>query len=310
MTTPSATGTIRFDKLGYCRLRCPDLAASTAFYRDLVGMTVSQATDSETWLRCSDKPHDIILEAGPEPGLSGVGYELENEGELAKAFTAVENLGLDPRWSDVATLGAMRVKAAFRFADPLTGLELDFYAGQDVLDEPLTEQITKIARMGHVVLNVTDLAAAHRFWVDALGFAVSDRVEGAAEWLRCWPNPLHHSLALLQSDRNTLHHINFMVTDMDDVGSAMNRMKQAEVPIVFGPGRHLPSTSVFLYFLDPDGNTTEFSFGMELFDEDGARDPRDLEHKPEVMDTWGSRPDPRFGKGSRIIPQREVLAHG
>lgn len=310
MTTPTANHPIRFARLGYCRLRCPDLAASTAFYRDLVGMTVAQASDSATWLRCSDKPHDIILEAGEGPGLSGVGFELESDAELARAFAVVDGLGLSPRHADAATLKAMRVTGSFRFADPLTGLDLDFYVGQDVVDEPLTEQITKIARLGHVVLNVTDLAAAHRFWVDDLGFSVSDRVEGTAEWLRCWPNPLHHTLALLQSDKDTLHHINFMVTDIDDVGSAMNRMKKADVPIVFGPGRHLPSTSIFLYFLDPDGNTTEFSFGMELFEEEGARGPRDLEHKPEVMDIWGSRPDPRFGKGSRIIPQAEVLAHG
>ena len=63
-----------------------------------------------------------------------------------------------------------------------------------------------------------------------------------------------------------------MVTDIDDVGGAMNRMKAANVPIVFGPGRHLPSTSIFLYFLDPDGNTTEYSFGMELFEEDLVED--------------------------------------
>ena len=100
---------------------------------------------------------------------------------------------------------------------------------------------------------------------------------------------------------NTLHHINFMVTDIDDIGKAMNRLKAADVPIVFGPGRHLPSTSIFLYFLDPDGNTMEFSFGMELFGESDGRGPRELQHKPEVMDIWGGRPDPRFGKGSPIV---------
>ena len=86
-------------------------------------------------------------------------------------------------------------------------------------------------------------------------------------------------------------------------------MKAAGVPIVFGPGRHLPSTSIFLYFLDPDGNTNEFSFGMELFEEEGARGPRELEHKAEVMDTWGSKPDPRFGKGNPILSPREPV-HG
>src|SRR3546814_611342 len=88
---------------------------------------------------------------------------------------------------------------------------------------------------------------------------------------------------------------------IDDVGRAINRMKKAEVPIVFGPGRHEPSGSIFLYFLDPDGMTTEYSFGMEEFEEEDARPPRALEAKPEVLDTWGSLPDPRFGKGGAIL---------
>lgn len=292
---------VNFVRLGYCRLRCPDLAASTAFYRDLVGLDVARQDAASVWLRCGDRPYDLILDAGDEPGLSAVGFEVESRAGLVAAYAIAEPLGLNPHWASAADCAAMQVDHALRLTDPVTGMALDFYTGQAVDGQPLAPPLTKIARLGHVVLNVTDLAAAHAFWVDQLGFAVSDRVAGAAEWLRCWPNPLHHSLALLQGAANTLHHINFMVEDIDDIGAAMNRLKQAEVPIVFGPGRHLPSTSIFLYFLDPDGNSVEYSFGMELFDEPVARDPRDLEHRPEVMDIWGSRPDPRFGKSSPVI---------
>jgi 2,3-dihydroxy-p-cumate/2,3-dihydroxybenzoate 3,4-dioxygenase len=84
----------------------------------------------------------------------------------------------------------------------------------------------------------------------------------------------------------------------------MNRMKKADVPIVFGPGRHLPSGSIFLYFLDPDGMTAEYSFGMEEFEPEGAREPRVLDPTAEVLDTWGSVPDPRFGQ------QGAILSHG
>ncbi|MEY2942508.1 MAG: hypothetical protein RLY97_522 [Pseudomonadota bacterium] len=295
---------LRFVRLGYCRLRCPDLAASLGFYRDIVGLAVAHASGDGAWLRCSDRPYDVILERGDAAGLSAVGFELESEAELLTAFALLTGLDCAPIWASPAQNAAQQVARSLRFADPVTGLEIDFYIGQAVVTEPYLSPHTRIVRLGHVVLNVSDLAAAHDFWVDGLGFAVSDRVGGVAEWLRAWPNPLHHSLALLQHSANTLHHINFMVSDMDDVGGAMNRMKGADVPIVFGPGRHLPSTSIFLYYLDPDGNSAEFSFGMELFDEHGARDARELEHKAEVMDIWGSKPDPRFGKGSPIVPMR------
>ena len=294
---------IRFARLGYCRLHCSDLAASTAFYRDLVGLTLENNANGEVWLRCSDKPYDMILQQGDEAGIAGAGFEMENVAELEKAFARLEKLGTTPRWLSEDECRQRRVARALTFVDPVCGLGFEFYADQDKV-APYHPPHTKIARMGHLVLNVADLDASHDFWVNAMGFAVSDRVDGLAEWLRCWPNPLHHSFALLQGDENTantLHHINFMVTDIDDVGGAMHRMKAANVPIVFGPGRHLPSTSIFLYFLDPDGNTTEYSFGMELFEEEGARGPRELEHKAEVMDIWGSRPDPRFGKGNKVL---------
>ena len=49
---------------------------------------------------------------------------------------------------------------------------------------------------------------------------------------------------------------------------------------------------------------------MELFDEEGARGPRDLEHRADVMDIWGSRPDPRFGKSSPIVTRKAPAVHG
>ena len=294
---------IRFARLGYCRLQCSDLAATTRFYRDVMGLAVSREEGGEIWLRCSDKPYDIVLTQG-EPGLAAAGFEMETAGDLDRAFARLERLTADARWLSQDECAALQVQRALAFTDPVGGLCCTLYFGQALAPTPFIPSGVRIARLGHLVLNVPDLEAAHRFWCDALGFAVSDRVEGVAEWLRCWPNPLHHSLALLQHSASTLHHINFMVTDIDDIGVAMNRVKAADIPIVFGPGRHLPSTSIFLYFLDPDGNTNEFSFGMELFEEEGARLPRELEHKAEVMDIWGSRPDPRFGKGQPVIRAR------
>ncbi len=293
---------LRFARLGFCRLRCPDLARSVVFYRDMVGLEVASEDGLIARLRCSDKPFDLVLEKGAFPGFTETGFELESGAELDKAFTMLAALGLAPQWTDPEGCQALAAASAFQFTDPASGLATTFYHSQTPAQSPYQPHLAKIARLGHVVINVTDPGAAHRFWVDQLGFVRSDNVEGVVEWLRAWPNPLHHSLGLVASNANSLHHINFMVTDIDDIGRAMNRLKDAGVPIVYGPGRHLPSTSIFLYFLDPDGNTAELSFGMELFLEHGARDPRELEHKAEVMDIWGSKPDPRFGKGSPIMP--------
>jgi 2,3-dihydroxy-p-cumate/2,3-dihydroxybenzoate 3,4-dioxygenase len=155
-----------------------------------------------------------------------------------------------------------------------------------------------------VVLSVERFDEMAAFLHAQLGFAISDFVEGHFAFMRCQPNPFHHSFAIGRSQGgNHLNHVNFMVSDIDDIGRAMNRMQKAEIPIVFGPGRHMPSGSIFLYFLDPDGMTIEYSFGMEEFPEKGAREPRMLEPHPLALDTWGSLPKPAFGKVGQIERQ-------
>jgi 2,3-dihydroxy-p-cumate/2,3-dihydroxybenzoate 3,4-dioxygenase len=92
---------------------------------------------------------------------------------------------------------------------------------------------------------------------------------------------------------------------MDDIGCALTRVKRHDVPVVYGPGRHPPSGSIFLYFLDPDGMTLEYSYGMEEFPEERPRKARVLEARPESLDYWGNVPDPRFASAGRFEPAAE-----
>ncbi len=84
-----------------------------------------------------------------------------------------------------------------------------------------------------------------------------------------------------------------MVSEIDDIGKAVNRLNRNQVPIVHGPGRHPPSGSIFLYFLDPDGLTVEYSFGMETFPAENPRKPRLMEPIQPSFDYWDCPIDPR-----------------
>ena len=132
-----------------------------------------------------------------------------------------------------------------------------------------------------------------------MGFKVSDYVGNLfVSLMRAFPNPRHHSLGIGQSMSGAVgfNHINFMVTDIDDIGRALYRLQEQEVKILFGLGRHPTSDSIFIYFEDPDGMTWEYSFGMELFPETGAREPRVMSTAPEDFDLWGAEPKPTFAK--------------
>lgn len=294
------TAPFRYRHLSYVALDVSDLEQSLGFYRDLVGLTVDRRDGDTAFLRCSELPQNLVLREGDTPGLARAAFELESQADLDRAYTYLDDEGFAPEWLTAEEAGELKVGAALRFREPGCGLHFEFHVEPELQDD-FEAGHTAIARLGHVVLNVADFATVEGSLVGKLNFLISDHVPGKIAFLRAFPNKYHHSFAILTGPSDGYNHVNFMVSDIDDVGRAINRMKNAEVPIVFGPGRHEPSGSIFLYFLDPDGMTTEYSFGMEEFAEEGARPPRELEAKPEVLDTWGSIPDPRFGKGGAIL---------
>jgi len=287
---------VRYKQLGYLALNVRDVERSTRYYRDVVGLQEMGASPQLALLRCSDKHHDIALYAG-EPGLRRIGFELESESQLSPLQSALRNAGVE--WIDIPAqdLKDMGIEAGLRTWEPVTGAALDFYVGMRPAEAPpFSATVAKIQRLGHFVLRSTDEPATTRFFTDVLNFKVSDSIEGAATFLRCFPNPFHHSLGILNGRGvNGFHHVNFMVSDTDDIGSSLWRLKKQDVPIVFGPGRHPPSESMFLYFLDPDGLTVEYSFGMEEFSETEAREPRVMPASQDSVDYWGSDRDPRHG---------------
>ena len=107
----------------------------------------------------------------------------------------------------------------------------------DPSDAPLQFQLRKL---GHVVLNVTDIERSVRFYTEVLGLAISDRypdsmVPGGMVFMRC--NADHHGVALVggarQSDPSSLNHFAFEVATLDEVFRARAWLRKHSVPIVF-----------------------------------------------------------------------------
>ena len=298
--------TFRYRRLGYVVLNVSDISRSKQFYTEFLGLVAGSETPSaEHLFRCTSRHHDIALHEAAEPGLRRVGWEMEGAGDVAAIRSHLGSLGIKSVDVAEAECAALGIQDGFRITEPNTGATFEYYHSMVAGEGAFEPSVAKIERVGHVVFSVADHAATERFFSEELGFRASDRIEGTVTFMRCFPNPLHHSLGLGNSPRgtNSLNHVNFMVTDVDDIGRALWRMKKAEVPIVFGPGRHPPSDSMFLYFLDPDGLTLEYSFGMEEFPEDVTpREPRLLPPGLESIDYWGAIPSPEFAARGAIEP--------
>lgn len=287
---------IRYRRLGYVALTVTDPARSLAFYRDIVGVDGFEGDADSVFLRSSDRHHDLLLVRGAAPALKRIGWEMETPAALAVLRQNMESLGIAMLPVADAEAAMLGISEAYRMTEPTTGATFEFYAAMEKADVAFVPSHTKITRLGHVVLSSPQKLETERFMMEELNFRVSDRVGPIVTFMRCFPNPLHHSFGVGHGDAATLGHINFMVTDVDDIGRANNRMKRNDVPIVFGPGRHPTSDSIFFYFLDPDGITVEYSFGMEEFPEHDAREPRLFPLVPESLDSWGGSPEGSFSR--------------
>ena len=190
-----------------------------------------------------------------------------------------------------------------RMAEPNMSAAIEFcLAPVSSTTSHFVPTVAKIQRLGHVVFGTPRYSETVAFMQEVLGFAPSDDIEGVISFMRPPPNPYHHGIGVGRAPHHGLHHVNFMVSEIDDIGTAINRFKHHDVPIVFGPGRHIASNSVFLYFLDPDGLTLEYSYGMEEFAEHSPRPPRTLPPVPQSIDSWGGIRDPRMSAVGLVQP--------
>jgi 2,3-dihydroxy-p-cumate/2,3-dihydroxybenzoate 3,4-dioxygenase len=295
---------IRYSKLGYVGINVTDIERARRFYEHIVGLQfVEAALDGSLRFRCSADYYNVVLHQSAQPGFRYVGLMLQDDDQYEVLHRRLEARGIAYEIMSGKECSERRLQSGWRISEPHLKAAFEFY-------RPLPEDegtrfapsVIKIQRIGHVVLATPHYKEALTFLRDVLNLAESDDIDGVIAFFRLFPNPYHHGIGVGAAPRNILHHVNFMVSEIDDIGMALNRFKRSDVPVVFGPGRHIASNSVFLYYLDPDGLTLEYSFGMEEFPEVNPRPPRTLPPRPESIDSWGGVRDPRMSAAGIVHP--------
>jgi 2,3-dihydroxy-p-cumate/2,3-dihydroxybenzoate 3,4-dioxygenase len=292
----------RYRKLGYVELNVESIAQSATFYRDVAGLQhVGQRLDGSVLLRCDMDAYSVVLHEKTPAGLKCVGLMLKDASQFEALHFQLREHGIAYEELSAPECKLRQIARATRITEPNTRATLEFYIpADDASDRTFQPTHTRIQRLGHIVLGTPRSSEAVAFFRDVLNFRISDSVGEALTFMRPYPNPFHHGIGVVRSGRPVLHHVNFMVTEIDDIGRALHRLRAHGAPIVHGPGKHPTSGSVFLYFLDPDGITLEYSFGMEEFFETDARKPRVLPAVPESIDSWGAIRDPRMATVGEI----------
>ena len=138
----------------------------------------------------------------------------------------------------------------------------------------------EIVKLGHVVLNCSDVARSARFYTEILGFEISDvypdeMVPGGMVFMRF--NEDHHGVALVGSMKGDspnveLNHMAFEVATLDEVILARNHLKKHGVRVDF-EGRRRAGVQIAVEFRDPDGHRLEIYWGLDRVKADGVIRP-------------------------------------
>jgi catechol 2,3-dioxygenase-like lactoylglutathione lyase family enzyme len=154
----------------------------------------------------------------------------------------------------------------------------------------------QLRKIGHVVLNVTDLERSLRFYTEVLGLQVSDRypdtmVPGGMIFLRC--NTDHHGVALVggtaESERTSLNHFAFEVGSVDEVFRARAWLRARDVPIVF-EGRRRAGCQIAIEFRDPDGNNLEIYWNIDQIGTEGTVRPASEWRQAKTLEDAAANP--------------------
>lgn len=299
-------------RLSHVEYTVTNLAASRAFYVDILGLQVTHEDDTHIYLRAMEERghHCITLVQSDHAEVSVLGLKLYDEPDLDKAQAFFASRDLPTEWVERPFMGR-----TLRTRDP-AGIPLEFYVKMDRL--PTIHQQYKLyngvkpLRIDHFNMFSSDVDASVEFYND-IGFRVTEYTEDD-ESGKIWAAWMHrkggvHDVAFTNGLGPRLHHTAFWVPTPLNIIDLLDLMATTGyvANIERGPGRHGISNAFFLYVLDPDGHR------IEIYCSDYQTVDPDLEpirwalDDPQRQTLWGA-PAPRswFEQGSTFAGVKPI----
>jgi catechol 2,3-dioxygenase-like lactoylglutathione lyase family enzyme len=278
--------------LRHIDLGVPDFATERAFYTGMWGLTEVATDTGLSFLAAEGSPEQYVvrLRQATDKRIDLIAFGAATPADVDTLAVQLGSAGVR-MISEPGTVATPGGGYGFRFFDN-EGRAVEISADVALRTHRRIEERESIpVRLSHVVVNSADPEATVAFYERHLGFATSDVLMhphmGRMMWfLRC--NDWHHSFAVTRAPHAALHHASFELRGIDEYMRGSGRLLRAGVEKVWGPGRHKAGNNTFSYFLDPQGNTLEYTTELERLDEDtwhpGLHDFSD----PDVSDQWGT----------------------
>ena len=263
--------------VGYLGLAVPDPEAWQHYATSVIGLMPAPAppvADGAIYLKGDERQWRVALHRAEHGGLAYVGLELGSQAAFDLARTRLEQLGVPATAATPDEIEARGVRDFVHVRDP-SGVRIELYWGPTldggfVSPAGVPQFVAGELGFGHYVLLVPDLDEAMAFYRDVLGMKLTDYVligpGMSVQFLRCTAR--HHSVALTAvGPISALHHIAFEVTDIDQVGYALERATRAGAPITATLGRHKNDRMLSFYMRSPAGFEIEIGCGGRLVDD-------------------------------------------
>lgn len=269
-------------------LEVPDLARAEGFYTRIWHLDVADRAPGALYLRGTGADHHLLaLHQGERLAIRHVTLRARTPQALATIATAAPAHG----GRVVAAPGPVEEPGGGRAVsvrDPdgrvyrVVHDDLRHADAHEAPDRPL--------RLAHAVLNAHEPDVARHFLERVFGFRLADRTRAMA-FMNC--NRDHHTVAFGDADNDALNHVAFLMPDLESVMRGGGRMREAQFPVQWGPGRHGPGDNAFNYFIGPFGEVIEYTAEVEQIDDSHvAGQPDDWTWPPGRIDQWGISPPP------------------
>ena len=290
---------ITLKDIRYVRLGTANMDDAVRYATRVLGLEFVRKDKGGAYLRSDNRDHTLVYTTG-EAREHSVGFEVGSSAELDAAAGELDDSGHVVRAASRSECEQRWVDAAVLFTDPSgNAIELvvrPAHSGRRYFPS----RDAGITGFSHIGLHSVSPRTDEVFWTKTCNARVSDWI-GEAPLLRI--DPVHHRVALFPSKRNGVQHINHQVESIDDIMRSYYFLREQNVKIRFGPGRHPTSGAMFLYFDGPDGMIYEYSSGVRMIEDEQEHRPRQFPAAHASFCAWGSKPDiPEF-EGAKSFPQ-------
>lgn len=272
---------------GYFGIHSDRLSDWQHYGQSFLGLELVEKTSTTLKFRMDDRKQRIIVSS--DPGIVDTfGWEVDSCASLEAIAARVEAAKCAVTRILPVEAELRGVTAGIRFSDP-AGNRIEAFAGAELASSPMRPGRpisgfrTGALGMGHAVLYVPSVKDVQWFYVDVLGFRLSDFINEPFRAYFFHLNGRHHSLALIEGGNRRIHHIMMELNNMDDVGQGYDLALAEPGRIATTLGRHTNDFMLSFYARTPSDFFIEYGWGGRVIDPDNWQ-PVEMNYGPSL---WG-----------------------